>query len=335
MFNTGLTNRKIKCFIFVILFFGISMIAFINIQTSKDIVCNFFLRTISNTNQSQWRKNRLVIVPAVHNEIDWHKPTTWPQWLRDGLDLFNNSLSRPYDVYLYQRLDPYSKSPFNWPYCKNVHEEAGVYLKFIYDFYYDLPDKMLFVHAKPQQHSLYPIEAAQCIRDDVYYASVNNIWFGKRPWIAANPDPIDNITLMYKCAKRILSFFGIDGEAQLNPTDLKQKDMSIYSTMCCAQFYVRKERIHHYTYEQWSAAYNASLEPYCTSPLDRERPGLPGVKSFGSSFEFLWHIILGLEAPDMPEPRAKTTSDLCHLFRSSCFGSLCNAMVNGIRRSSA
>ncbi|CAF1199608.1 unnamed protein product [Adineta steineri] len=283
----------------------------------------------STVNASKWKKNRLVIIPAVYREIEWHQNSTWPRWLREGLDLFNTNPSRAYDVYLYQRLDPDSKPPFNWPYCRNVHEEAGLYLKFIFDFYHDLPDRMLFIHAKPEQHSLSPIEAAQCIRDDVFYTSVNNVWFGNRPWIAGSPDPTDNLTLMYKCARHLLGLFGFDGEAQLNPDNHIPKDQSIYSTMCCAQFYVRKERIRHYTYQQWSAIYNASLQLYCTTMLDREIPGTFGVRSFGSAMEFLWHIILGLESTNMPPPKKKTNTDLCHLFRSGCSGSLCNAVVSG------
>jgi hypothetical protein len=321
------------------LLLGALMIVFINRKNLKEMVFTIFLRVISTSSmnsslifsipkQSKWKKNKLVIIPAIYTEIYWGNYSTWPHWLREGLDLFNKNASRPYDIHLYQRIDPNSKPPYNWPYCKNVHEEAGVYLKFIYDYYHDLPDKMLFVHAKPKQHSFHPIEAAQCIRDDVYYTSVNNIWFGNRPWIAGSPDPTDNITMMYKCAKRLLTLFGFDGEAQLNPNNKIPKDHSVLSTMCCAQFYVRKERIHHYTYEQWTSAYNASLQPYCTTIRDRELPGLPGVKSFGSSLEFLWHVILGLHPTDMPPPRPKTNTDLCHLFRSPCFGSLCTAWIN-------
>ncbi|CAF1417842.1 unnamed protein product [Adineta ricciae] len=289
------------------------------------------LRANSSFKASRWRKDRLVIIPAIYQEIDWYKPSTWPNWLKNGLDMFNTSSSRPYDIYLYQRADPESKAPFNWPYCKNVHEEAGVYLKFIYDFYYDLPDRMLFIHGQPERHGLYPIEAAQCVRDDVYYTSVNNVWFQDRPWIAGKIDPVDNITVMYKCGVYLLSLFGFDGELQLNPKKVVPKDMSIFSILCCAQFYVRKERILHYTYEQWSTVYNASLQPYCTTPLDREILGTNLLRTFGSAMEILWHIILGFGPAVVPLPRAKTNTDLCHIFRSSCFGSLCGAYVTGIK----
>ncbi|CAF0910177.1 unnamed protein product [Adineta steineri] len=276
---------------------------------------------------SKWKKNKLVIIPAIFKEINWADHSSWPLWLRKGLDLFNKNNSQPYDIHLYQRLDPDSKPPYNWPYCHNVHEEAGVYLKFIYDYYYDLPDKMLFIHARPEHHSLYPIDAVQCIRDDVAYTSVNDIWLQERPWGPGLRDPTDNLTLMYKCARRLLTLFGFNGEAQLNPDYSISRNYSVISAMCCAQFYVRKERIRHYTYAQWSSVYNASLQPYCTTSRDRELPGRPGIKWFGGGFELIWHIILGLEPANMPPPRAKTNTDLCHLFRPSCKGSLCG---NGI-----
>jgi hypothetical protein len=276
-----------------------------------------------NSKQSKWQKNRLVVIPAVWKEINWANPSTWPLWLRQGLDLFNNA-SRSYDIHLYQRIDPNSTAPYNWPYSVNVHEESGVYLKFIYDYYDDLPDKMLFLHAKPYAHSPHPIEAAQCIRDDVHYASVNTYWIQDRPWTFWPRDPDDNVALMYKCAKRLLTLFGFDGEAQLNPNNKTPKDENVISAMCCAQFYVTKERIRHYTYEQWSSLYRASLEPFCTSERDRETPGVPGIKWFVGSFEHFWHVILGFHPINMSPPEAKTHTDQCHFFRSSCNGSLCS-----------
>ncbi|CAF1363334.1 unnamed protein product [Adineta steineri] len=273
---------------------------------------------------SKWKNNRLVVIPAIWKEIDWTNHSSWPPWLRDGLDLFNKNTSRAYDIHLYQRIDPNSTAPYNWPYCRNVHEEAGVYLKFIYDYYYDLPDRMLFIHGNPHKHYSYPIEAGLCVRDDIYYANINRFWIQDRRWTVWARDPTDQIALMYKCATRLLTLFGFDAEAQLNPNNIKPKDDSLISTLCCAQFYVRKERIHHYTYEQWAALYNASLQPHCTTDRDRENPGGSGIKWFGGSFEHLWHVILGLDATNMPPLKPRTNTDPCHLFRSSCEGSPCS-----------
>ena len=165
--------------------------------------------------QSKWEKNKLVVIPAIWKEITWANRASWPIWLRAGLDLSGNA-SRSYHIHLYQRIDPHSKPPYDWPYCQNVHEEAGVYLKFIYDYYHDLPDKMLFIQGSPLAHSSHPIEAAQCIRDDVHYANVNHYWIQDRSWSYWPRDPADKIGLMYKCATRLLALSGFNGEAQLN-----------------------------------------------------------------------------------------------------------------------
>ncbi|CAF1019981.1 unnamed protein product [Adineta ricciae] len=298
------------------------MLSTVFLRPFSSSMMNSSLSTPS-TMRSKWKKNRLVVIPALWKEINWADRSSWPLWIRDGLDLFNPNPSRSYDIHLYQRIDPNSTVPYDWPYCQNVHEEAGVYLKFIYDYYYDLPDKMLFLHGNPHAHSPHPIEAAQCVRDDVYYANINTFWIQDRPWSIWSRDPKDNIGLMYKCAARLLTFFGFDAEAQLNPDKRTPKDNNLISTTCCAQFYVRKERIQHYTYEQWTALYRASLEPYCTTELDREQPGKGGTKWFGGSFEHLWHVILGLNPVNMLPRRAKTSTDICHLFRASCNGSLC------------
>ncbi|CAF4152454.1 unnamed protein product, partial [Rotaria sp. Silwood1] len=77
----------------------------------------------------------------------------------------------------------------------------------------------------------------QCIRDDVFYTSINNLWIQNHPWTSQVRDPIDNQTLMYKCAKYLLSLFGFDGDSQLNPHHIQPKEHSVISAMCCAQFY--------------------------------------------------------------------------------------------------
>jgi len=182
---------------------------------------------------------------------------------------------------------------------------------------------MLFIHGDPFAHTPHPIEAALCIRDDVHYANINSLWFADRSWSTWAIDKNDSMALMYKCAIYLLTLFGFDADAQLNPDNIQPKDQSAITAPCCAQFFVTKERIQYYTYEQWSSVYNASLEPYCASPNAIEITGEPDIKWFGGSFEHLWHIILGLHSSKIPLPKPKTNSDLCHLFRSSCKGSPC------------
>ncbi|CAF1357265.1 unnamed protein product [Adineta steineri] len=320
------TNHKRNLIIIVILFVGVLFVVWFSSKNPHEMLLPIFLKpnSTSTLKTSKWKNNRLVVIPAIWKEINWANHSSWPLWLSDGLDLFNKNTSRAYDIHLYQRIDPNSTAPYNWPYCRNVHEEAGVYLKFIHDYYYDLPDRMLFIHGNPHKHYSYPIEAGLCVRDDIYYANINRFWIQSRRWTAWTRDPTDQISFMYKCATHLLTLFGFDAEAQLNPNSIKLKDESLISTLCCAQFYVRKERIHHYTYEQWSSLYDASLQPHCITNLTRGVLSRPDLKSFGGSFEHLWHVILGLDATNMPPLKPRTNTDRCHLFRSSCKGSPCS-----------
>jgi hypothetical protein len=280
--------------------------------------------TNSSSQRGKWPRNTLVIVPAIWKEITWPNRTSWPSWLREGLGMSPNN-SQLYYIHLYQRFDPNSRFPYDYPYCINIHQESGVYLQFIRDYYYDLPDKMLFLHGRPVVHTRQnPIQSAQCFRDDVHFASVNDNreFIRERPWNYWPRDPTDNVGLMYKCAKRILTLFGYDAELQLNPTNRTVKDENLISAFCCAQFYVTKERIRRYTYEQWISLYDLIREPFCTSPLENEEL-VKGIQWFGGALEHLWHIILGLSPTNAPPPLPKTTTDQCQWFRPLCKGSPC------------
>lgn len=319
--NTDLCILSIVALIIfsIILVGSISFIILSNQNRHRNLLALIRLSPFVLTTKSKWQPNKLVVIPAVWNEINWNNSSSWPSWLRDG---FNKSSQ--YHVHLNQRKSPNSTAPYKWPYAINVHEEAGLYLKFIIDYYYDLPDKMLFIHGNPYVHSPHPIESALCIRDDVHFASINTLWIQDRHWSMWAKDPTDNIGAMYKCANYILSLFGFDGESQLNPNNKQPKDENIISTKCCAQFYVTKRRIHHYTFEQWSAVYRANLETLCASSRTTEKAGEGGTKWFGGSFEHLWHVILGLQPVNMLPPKKKTNTDDCHLFRSNCSKSLCS-----------
>ncbi|UJR07054.1 hypothetical protein I4U23_011342 [Adineta vaga] len=322
-----------KLIIFVLLSTILIALSYFTVIGSKRFQLNRLLtsRTVVSSSmnfsaekQSKWKKDQLVVIPAVWKEIDWTNRSSWPSWLRQGLDPSNISSSlQSYQVHLYQRIDPNSRPPYDWPYCKNIHEETGVYLKFIYEYYYDLPDKMLFLHGNPTVHSSHPIEKALCIRDDIHYTSINFYWINERPWSFWLRDSKDNISFMYKCASKLLTLFGFNGNVQLNIESKTPKDDNTITTLCCAQFYVTKQRIHHYTYEQWSAVYRASFEPDCTTEGNREKLGEKRINYLGGSFEHLWHVIFGLYAINMPVPIPGTNTDVCHTFRSSCKGSPC------------
>jgi hypothetical protein len=77
--------------------------------------------------QSTSWNSSVVIVPTVFTEWD----NGWPAWTENRT------------VYLYQRTDP------NAPrFCKNTGHEAGVILRFIVEFYDDLPNQTVFLHSE-------------------------------------------------------------------------------------------------------------------------------------------------------------------------------------------
>lgn len=292
--------------------------------TERVSTTQFQIAISSLNKQSKWPRNTLVVVPAIWKEIDWKNRTSWPEWLRIGLGL-SYANPRSYYVHLYQRVDPNSKYPYDWSYSINIREETGIYLQFIHDYYYDLPDKILFMHGNPLVHTAFnPIQTAQCIRDDVHFASVNDNreFIRSRPWNYWPRDPDDNISLMYKCVKRFLRTLGFDAEKQLNPLNKTPKDESVMSGFCCAQFYVTKQRIQRYTYAQWEHLFNARLEPFCTTARENGKLG-DGIQWYGGAFEHMWHIILGLYPTDSPVLEPKTTTDRCQWFRKGCSGSPC------------
>ena len=182
---------------------------------------------------------------------------------------------------------------------------------------------MLFIHGDPLSYSFNIIERSQCIPDDVHYASINTPWFTNRPWKMWINTEHDTGRKMYRCASYLWSLFGFDGEGQLNSKNITSKENNTVTAPCCAQFFVARERIQHYTYEQWAAVYRANLQPYCVIPDNGTIPSSLELVWFGRSLEHLWQIIFGLHPNDMSESKRGTASDTCHFFRSSCKDSPC------------
>ena len=124
--------------------------------------------------QIEWNHS-VVAIPAVYSE--------WDDWLPPW---YINPNKWNISVFTYQRRDPKKEH-----YVPNMGGEAGVYLKFVIDFYDNLPDVSLFVHGRPDDHR--PIMSnhldwAGCIKPNILngYHTVNILhiprtteWFGK------------------------------------------------------------------------------------------------------------------------------------------------------------
>lgn len=75
----------------------------------------------------QIQKPSVIIIPAVYREWD----DGWPDWTQGR------------EIFLYQRTNASAPN-----FAPNYGLEGGVYLKYLVDHYDDLPDIMVFVHAK-------------------------------------------------------------------------------------------------------------------------------------------------------------------------------------------
>ena len=288
------------------------------LRSSKSLSLGHPLFAHPGSKASRWEKSQLLVIPALWKEIEWTHHSTWPRWLTQGLARFTDSTTRSYEVYLYQRFDPKSATPYAWPYCSNVHRAVGIFLKFIDDFYDNLPDKMLFIPGDSFVQAAQLIKEAQCVRDDVPYLRIDS-----RSCSMQHNDITENAQLIHECASRLSTRFGFDGRAQLNGTRRRDRNRGVLLSTCRTSFYVTKERIRHYTHKQWSSLYRANLESVCTSITDRETDRDARQRWFDYSLQYLWDTILELDPTSSLTSKDGGKSAQCHLFRSSCRGSPC------------
>jgi hypothetical protein len=75
---------------------------------------------ILSSKTSKRKANKLVVLPAIWNEINWTNRSNWSLWLRQGF------ASQSYHVHLYQRIASNSTAPNDWPYFVNVHNLLNI-----------------------------------------------------------------------------------------------------------------------------------------------------------------------------------------------------------------
>ncbi|CAF4434605.1 unnamed protein product, partial [Adineta steineri] len=93
------TNHKRNSIIIFILFVGVLFVIWFSSKNPHEMLLTIFLEpnSTSTLKTSKWKNNRLVVIPAIWKEINWANHSSWPPWLRDGLDLFNKNTPRAYD----------------------------------------------------------------------------------------------------------------------------------------------------------------------------------------------------------------------------------------------
>ena len=98
-----------------------------------------------------WPVNTTVVVPAVYEEYEQN----FPPWL----------LRWP--VWIYQRKN--ENAPL---FCPNYGHEGGVYLKFIVDFYDNLPEKIAFIQATPEEHFGDWEGLVRCLKPEINFTTL-------------------------------------------------------------------------------------------------------------------------------------------------------------------
>uniref|UniRef100_A0A7S1J8S5 Uncharacterized protein n=1 Tax=Eutreptiella gymnastica TaxID=73025 RepID=A0A7S1J8S5_9EUGL len=259
-------------------------------------------RLQNQTNPSQWKTN-VVLVPAVYDE--WAKYGV-PYWAR----------LKDYQLFLYQRKNPQKKN-----YAYNFGYEAGIYLRFIVDHYYDLPVHTAFVHARPQQHNRRWLEWLKCIRPELNYSILNNQYVKYRPLHSVGQADKE------QCWRDMLSVGGHPLPPKLEPA------VGFY---CCNQFVISKRQLLRHsleTYERLLRMMGAPPDVCHEGPFDKdalymnttettESPGPASSKMAGSTFEHLQHVVMGGHPMLMPETPSTST---CRNFLPDheCNGSPC------------
>lgn len=121
----------------------------IHLQASENTALNFSDPSLHS--KVVWPVSTPVIVPAVYEEYDNY----FPPWL----------LRWP--VWIYQR--KFEDQPL---FCPNHGHEGGVYLKFIVDFYDNLPEKIAFIQATPEEHFTGWEGMVRCLKPEVTFTTV-------------------------------------------------------------------------------------------------------------------------------------------------------------------
>lgn len=98
-----------------------------------------------------WPAHKPVLVPAVYDEYDQNIPSWLLRW----------------PVWIYQRR--FEDLPL---FCPNYGHEGGVYLKFIVDFYDNLPEKIAFIQASPTWHFYGWEGIVRCLKPEINFTTL-------------------------------------------------------------------------------------------------------------------------------------------------------------------
>ncbi|GAQ80313.1 hypothetical protein KFL_000510140 [Klebsormidium nitens] len=192
----------------------------------------------------------LVIVPAVYHDWD----AGWPEWTEE------------FAVHVYQRTNASAPN-----YCENRAFESAVYLKFIVDYYHNLPDLTAFVHSDPPSHRRDIFTWLRCLRPNSTYSALNvhwlNHWHVDRPLEILGkskfPTGACQVPRIEACFRRFAAIFGKDLSAEPGG----KVEPSFYASN---QFVISRDVILRHPLRVYQEAYKLiGLEDRCVEgPID-------------------------------------------------------------------
>jgi hypothetical protein len=158
--------------------------------------------------------------------------------------------------------------------CKtpNVGYETSSYLKFIIEFYDELPNNVAFIHGHEnsihQMRDLKTILTGNDWKTNKYYSM--NFWYAKRC-----------ITMEEESSKYIKYISSIWSEYFEKELGIPAPTYVIAD--CCAQFVLPRELIHRYPKDVYIKWYNLVTKDYANYNLSS--------KEIAMAFEWVWHLI--------------------------------------------
>uniref|UniRef100_A0A7S1NDV4 Uncharacterized protein n=1 Tax=Eutreptiella gymnastica TaxID=73025 RepID=A0A7S1NDV4_9EUGL len=230
----------------------------------------------------KWRSSK-VLVPAIYKEFS----DELPSWITHATPESGMT------AYLYQRLDP--KLP---RYTPNYGWESGVYLQFINDFYHNLPDLTIFVHAHAYEHNPDWPTWARCLKPTATYAPLlykfienrnMHVWLGQGTAVTYE-----------QCFRDLLSIFD-------QPIPFRRQ-LPWFSFYCCANFAVSRKQILKHTRPAYRRAHlKLGLQAVChlgrpnykelwsfRAKGQNKMPEAPSTGKLGAVvFEHIQHMVIG------------------------------------------
>ena len=141
-------------------------------------------------------------------------------------------------------------------------------MKFIVDFYHNLPNLTIFTHARPTDHNPFFFNWVDCIRPNATYTNMNRLFLRNRGlgyWASHGWG-----AWVEQCWRDLLGVFNYSFPARKEPR---------VSCYCCAQFAISREHLLRHPFEAYKKALHMLGEPpeVChEGPLDKGLTSLGG-----------------------------------------------------------